>query len=300
MQIKTALAAVALLALGTAAPAAAQTGATGADDPVVATIDGEPVHRSDLQAIRQGLPQQYQQLPLEMIYDVLLDRAVDFRLLLNEAERRDLGEDPEVQPALEQARADVLRNALVQRTIAEETSEGKLRERYETMRESEDFAKEEVHARHILVESEAEAREIIAELEAGADFADLAEAHSTGPSAASGGDLGFFSREQMVPAFAEAAFAMEPGEVSSEPVETQFGWHVIKVLDRRTAEPEFAEAAPELRQEVAREAVMELVERLRTDAEIERFNLDGSPRTEAETAPEETAPEEPAPEEPAQ
>ena len=92
-----------------------------------------------------------------------------------------------------------------------------------------------------------------------------------------GGDLGFFRREQMVPEFTEAAFALQPGQRTEKPVQTQFGWHVIEVVERRTGTPTFDETQPRLRQELAREIVIALVADLRGDAAIQRFNLDGSP-----------------------
>ena len=273
-----------------AAPAFAQQPATD-DDPVVAVVNGEPIQRSELEAVARGLPEQFRQMPMQMRYGVLLDRVIDFRLLSNEAERVGMGDEPAVEEALARARADVLRDALVEQAIAEGTTEERLRELYEERKQSEDFAKEEVHARHILLESQEEAKAVIEELQGGADFATLAQERSTGPSAQSGGDLGYFHRGQMVPEFGEAAFALEPGEITTEPVQTQFGWHVIKVLDRRTAEPTFAESEPQLRQELAREIVTALVADLREDAEIERFNLDGTPlqvAPEAGDAPPET------------
>ena len=247
------------------------------EDTVVAIVDGVAIHRSELEEVARGLPEQFRQMPLQALYGILLDRVIDFRLLANAAERLEVADDPAVEAALARARADVLRDALVQQKIREETTADKLRERYEGLKQSEDFAQEEVHARHILTSSEEEAKAVIEELQAGADFAALAEERSVGPSAQGGGDLGFFRREQMVPEFAEAAFALEPGEITTEPVQTQFGWHVIKVLDRRTAEPTFAESEPQLRQELARDIVTALVADLREDAEIERFNLDGTP-----------------------
>jgi peptidyl-prolyl cis-trans isomerase C len=247
------------------------------EDTVVAIVDGVAIHRSELEEVARGLPEQFRQMPLQALYGILLDRVIDFRLLANAAERLEVADDPAVEAALARARADVLRDALVQQKIREETTADKLRERYEGLKQSEDFAQEEVHARHILTESEEEAKAVIEELQGGADFAALAEERSVGPSAQGGGDLGFFRREQMVPEFAEAAFALEPGEITTEPVQTQFGWHVIKVLDRRTAEPTFAESEPQLRQELARDIVTALVADLREDAEIERFNLDGTP-----------------------
>jgi peptidyl-prolyl cis-trans isomerase C len=251
-------------------------------------VDGTEVHRSEVEAIVRSLPEQYRQVPLPQIYGMLLDRAIDFRLLANAAEEQDLAEDPAVQTALEQARAGVLRDAYVRQQIQEATTEDKLRMRYEELKDEEGFAQEEVHARHILVGSEAEAKEVITKLEGGAEFTALAGEHSIGPSAPQGGDLGFFRREQMVPEFAEAAFALQPGEHTQEPVQTQFGWHVIEVLDRRVGTPSFEETEPRLRQELAREIVLALVADLRDDAEIERFNLDGSPM---QIQPEEGAPQ---------
>jgi peptidyl-prolyl cis-trans isomerase C len=274
MWAKERVAALGILLLST--PVWAQQPSTD-EDTVVAIVDGVAVHRSELEEVARGLPEQFRQMPMQALYGILLDRVIDFRLLANEAERREVADDPAVEAALARARADVLRDALVQQRIREETTADKLRERYEGLKQSEDFAKEEVHARHILTESEEEAKAVIEELQGGADFAALAAQRSVGPSAQGGGDLGFFRREQMVPEFAEAAFALEPGEITTEPVQTQFGWHVIKVLDRRTAEPTFAESEPQLRQELAREIVTALVADLREDAEIERFNLDGTP-----------------------
>jgi peptidyl-prolyl cis-trans isomerase C len=254
---------------------------TPGDNPVVATVDGAPVHRAEVEAAARALPDQMRQMPMQMLYGVLLDRVIDFRLLANEAERQKVGADPAVGPALAQARAAVLREFLIQRTLEEGLTEEKLRTRYEEKKAQEGFVREEVHARHILVPTEDEAKAVIEKLQGGADFAEVAQEHSTGPSGPGGGDLGFISREQVVPEFAEAAFALNAGETSQEPVQTQFGWHVIDVLERRSVEPTYDETAPQLRQELAREIVTALVEDLRSDAEIERFNMDGSPMQEA-------------------
>jgi peptidyl-prolyl cis-trans isomerase C len=251
------------------------------DDPVIATVDGHEIRRSELEAAQRGLPEQYRQVPLQMIYGPLLDQVIDARLLSDEAERSALAEDGEVQEQLARARAQVLRDTLVERKLEEGITEEKLRERYEQSKQGADFAHEEVQARHILLPSEEEAKAVIQQLQGGADFGELAKDKSIGPSAEAGGDLGFFRREQMVPEFAEAAFAMDVGAISEAPVQTQFGWHVINVVDKRKVEPTFAESEPQLREEVAREIVTALLEDLRGSAKIERFNLDGSPMEEA-------------------
>jgi peptidyl-prolyl cis-trans isomerase C len=267
----------AVLALATTLvlPAAAQ------EDPVVARVDDREITRSDVQREVSSLPQQYQQMPFEAVFGALRDRAINTALLSNAAEARDLADDPAVQEAIRDAERLILRNRLIERTVAEATTDEALRAAYEARKEDEGFAREEVKARHILVEDEATAAELIAELDGGADFAALAAEHSTGPSGEQGGDLGWFTKDQMVGPFADAAFAMAPGDVSGEPVESRFGWHVIQVEDRRTAVPAFEEARADLEQELGREAVTALLEELRTDAEIERFDLNGQPLQEA-------------------
>ncbi len=135
-----------------------------------------------------------------------------------------------------------------------------------------------MRARHILVETEAEALAVIDELrKQKADFAELARKKSTGPSGKKGGDLGFFKRGAMVKAFAAAAFALKPGEITGKPVKTQFGWHVIKLVERRArSAPSFADSRDKLRDELTQRVIAEAVGSLRGNAAIQTFGLDGS------------------------
>ena len=273
------------IAAGTQAPAAAPTtapappSAAPAGDPVVAVVNGGQIHKSDLEAAQQHLPQQYQQMPLETIYDPLLERMVDAQLLVAEAKHDDIAKDPAVQAQIEAARDDVLRQILVERAVSQAATPQKLKAAYEAMKSQPGFAVEEVHAQHILVASEDAAKAIIKQLQGGADFAQLAKEKSTDPSAkANGGDLGYFRREMMVPAFSDAAFNTKPGTIDPQPVKTQFGWHVIKVDDRRTAAPSFEEKREEIRDTIARQAVEQLVADARKGAKVQLFNIDGSPK----------------------
>jgi peptidyl-prolyl cis-trans isomerase C len=282
------LATTALAVLTLAGPARAQDAAA---DPVVATVNGAQIHKSDVEAAYATLPEQYRQMPLEAVYDPLLDRVIDSRLLLAEADERNLAEEPEVQAEIAQARDNVLRDSLVEQAIEQGTSEERLRAAYEAMKSQPGFAFEETRASHILLASEAEAQEVLKQIQGGADFATLAKEKSTDPSAkTNAGDLGYFKRDQMVPEFAEAAFTIEPGTVGQTPVKSQFGWHVIKVEDRRQTVPSFEDKQPELREQLAREIVTALLTDVREGASVERFNLDGTPKAAA--AP--TAPAAPA------
>jgi len=131
---------------------------------------------------------------------------------------------------------------------------------------------EEVRARHILVESEDEAKAILEQLKGGADFATVAKEKSKDPGAAEGGDLGYFTKDQMVPEFADVAFKMYPGQLSN-PVKTQFGWHVIKVEDKRTRQPpEFEKVKDQIEAYLARKAQSDFITKLRQSAKVERLD----------------------------
>lgn len=266
------------VALCLAAPIAAPRAAEPAD-PVVAKVDGAEIHKSEIDAAYATLPDQYRQMPIEMLYDPLLQRVIDTRLLAMAAEKKGLPDDPAVKSAIERARESTLRDQLIQRAITEGTTEAALKAAYEKAKQQPEFVVEEVHARHVLLDNEADARAVIAELDKGGDFAEIAKAKSKDPSAAQNdGDLGYFTREAMVPEFSAAAFAMQKGTWSKDPVQSQFGWHVLLVEDKRTTTPTFADKEPELREELSRQILTTLLEDSRKGAQIERFNIDGTPR----------------------
>lgn len=246
-------------------------------DIVVARVDGTELHFSDVEAAQQTLPPQAQKLPLEQIYPALLNRLVD-GMLITEAGRKDhLDQDPEVQLRLRRFEDRLIQEAYLNRAIKAAETEDQLKTRYQTF-VKEMVEREEVHARHILVKTEAEAKSIIAELDKGADFAELAKKDSIDSGAKSGGDLGYFGHDDMVKEFADAAFGLPAGQYTKTPVQTQFGWHVIKVEDHRVkAPPSFEEARQEVSQLVARDVVETKLKELRGAAKIETFGLDGKP-----------------------
>ncbi|KJS43009.1 MAG: hypothetical protein VR70_03155 [Rhodospirillaceae bacterium BRH_c57] len=270
----------ALVAAGIGFASLSSVPALAADaDPVVAVVNGEKIKRSDLEAMKARVGQQVPQLammPLEAVYEGLLDRAIDQKLLTSAGKKAGLEKDPEVIKQLEQVRQELVQRAFLQRAVEKTLTDAKLKEAYDRM-VKDTPPEEEVKARHILLEDEDAAKAVIAEVKKGADFAKLAEEKSTGPSGPQGGDLGWFTKGTMVPEFAEAAFAMKPGEVTETPIKTQFGWHVIKVEDRRTAEPPtFEDAKEDLRAQLAEDAVTEVLAGLRKDAKVETFALDGT------------------------
>jgi peptidyl-prolyl cis-trans isomerase C len=260
-------------ALGAAAPRATPA----PDDPVVARVNGAELHRSDIEAAQRALTPQAQKLPIDKVYPVLLQRLVDGELLIEAGRGDRLAQDPEVQKRLARLEDRVIQQVYVERLIAAGESDERLRARYETF-VKETPPREEVHARHILVGSEAEAVAVIADLDKGGDFAALAKKYSKDPGTDAGGDLGYFTREEMVPAFAEAAFALPVGGYSKTPVKTEFGWHVIKVEDRRVAKPPSFEAAhDQIANLLANEIVNDRIQALRGAAKIETFGPDGQP-----------------------
>jgi peptidyl-prolyl cis-trans isomerase C len=258
-------------------PNPAATTPTPPGSMVVARVDGTELHLSDLEAAQQSLPPQVQKMPLAQIYPMLLDRLVD-GMLITEAGRKDrLDQDPEVQLRLKRYEDRLIQEAYLNKAIKAAETEDQLKARYEAFAK-EKGGREEVHARHILVKTEAEANAIIAELDKGADFAELAKKDSTDPGGKSGGDLGYFGHDDMVKEFADAAFALPAGQYTKTPVKTEFGWHVIKVEDHRVSTPpSFDEARKEVSQLVAHDVVDAKLKELRSSAKVETYGLDGKP-----------------------
>ena len=258
-------------------PAHAQSATTDEQgDPVVAIVNGEQVHRSDVVLYHQSLPQQYRQLPIELLYPQLLESLVQRKYVAQAARALDLHDDGALRKRMAWLEESLLHEAYLDRHVDEALNEERLRDAYDRMI-AEREREEEVHARHILVETEDEAKEVVAALARGADFAATAKERSIGPTASSGGDLGYFTKGNMVPEFAEAAFAMRRAEISKEPVQTQYGWHVIMIVDRREAlPPSYEESVDSLSEQETRVVVGELLARLENDAEVQRFNIDGS------------------------
>ena len=242
------------------------------DDPVVAKINGVEVRQSDLAMAEEDMGQQAQALTGDARRDYLVSYVTDVILAAKAAETKKVQDQGEFK-----SRIAFIRNKLLMETLLQ--AEGKAAVTDQAMKKVYDEAvtqmgsEQEVRARHILVPTETEAKAILAEIKKGTDFAELAKQKSKDPGAAAeGGDLGYFSKEQMVPEFAEAAYKMDKGQLS-EPVKTQFGWHIIKVEDKRTKPvPEFDKVKDQIETFVMRKAQSEFITKLRDGAKIERMD----------------------------
>jgi len=256
-----------------------------AGDPVVARVNGKELHRSDVAAAQHGLPQQLRGLPLEQIYPMMIDQMVSAQLIVEAGRKEHLAEDAEVKQRLARLQDRVIEDVYLDHMVKKTATDEALHKSFERYLK-EHPGQEEVSARHILVAKEDEAKSIIADLDKGGDFAKLAKEHSTDPSKENGGDLGWFSHDQMVPEFADAAFKLKKGDYTKTPVKSQFGYHVIKLNDRRQGKPPtFDEAKEELTSEIAHEIIGKKLVELKAAAKIETFSLDGSPLPPPDAAP---------------
>lgn len=249
--------------------------ATAQEDPVVAKVNGAEVRQSDLNAAEAELTGQLPPMAPEAKRDYLVTYVADLMLVAKAAEERKLGETDDFKRKLASARTKLLMEALLSAEAKAAVTEEAMRKVYdEAIKQMKD--EEEVSARHILVESEEEAKKIAADLKKGGDFNAIAKEKSKDPgSKDNGGDLGFFSKDQMVPEFANAAFALNRGQLS-EPVKSQFGWHVIRVDDKRKKQPPaYDQVKDQLESFVQRRAQAEMITKLRESAKIER--LDAKP-----------------------
>ncbi|MEA1943080.1 MAG: peptidylprolyl isomerase [Pseudomonadota bacterium] len=241
-------------------------------DPVVARVDGTVIRRSDVEREAQSQSGDAEAAPApgEAEFERVLDELIDQRLLALEARRRGLHQSEEARRRMALAEERILGNVLVETALADAVTEETIQRIYREQVRLIPLG-EEVRARHILVDTRAEAEAIVAQLEAGRDFAELAVAMSQDQATRlEGGDLGYFTRQGVLPAFGSVAFSTPEGEVS-EPFRSEFGWHLLKVVDRRRQPPPSLEA---LRPNIVRfytfDQLEGLIDGLREEAEIER------------------------------
>jgi peptidyl-prolyl cis-trans isomerase C len=245
-------------------------------DPVVATVNGKDIHRSALVNAQKAIAQ-HGQVPLEKVYDKLLDQVIVGQLILEQANKQKLENAPEFKAQLAELRLQLLQQVYLTKRADADIPESAIKQRFEEMKAMTP-PKEEVRVRHILVASEDAAKAVIADLKSGVSFEDEAKAKSLDPSGkASGGDVGYITRDKTVPQFSAAAFKLKPGEYTETPVQSAVGWHVIKVEDRRMAPPpSYEESRASIKMELAQQDMEKIVNDLKKGAQIKRFNLDGS------------------------
>src|ERR1700761_4803359 len=256
-------------------------------NPVLAKVNGAEIRQSDMALAEEELGPSLDKMDPATKQENLLSFLIDMKIVSKAAEDKKIENNDDFKKRMAFARNRLLMDSLL-------ASEGKAATTDEAMKKVYDEAakqisgEQEVRARHILVETEDEAKAVKAELDKGADFAELAKKKSKDPGAADGGDLGFFTKDQMVPEFSAVAFSLEPGKIS-DPVKSQFGWHIIKVEEKRNRKPpEFDQVKGQIETYVARKAQAEYVGKLREAAKIERMDKP------AETAKADTKPADPA------
>jgi len=240
-------------------------------DPVLAKVNGSEIHASDVALAEEELGPSLQQMDPSTRKDNVLSFLIDMKIVSKAAEDKKIENNDDFKKRLAFTRNRLLMDSLL-------ASEGKAATTDDAMKKVYDEAskqitgEQEVRARHILVETEDEAKAIKAELDKGADFAELAKKKSKDPGASDGGDLGSFTKEQMVPEFSAVAFALEPGKIS-DPVKSQFGWHIIKVEEKRNRKaPDFEQVKAQIETYVTRKAQADYVAKLREAAKVERMD----------------------------
>ncbi len=251
----------------TGTPAPTANGAPTPADPaeVVANVNGKPITRQDVLNSASDLPPQYQ-AQIDKLFPQLLNRLIGIQLVAAKGRELGLADSPEVK----QAEQDAISRVYIQKIVAEKVTDEAIQKIYD-----EDLKTHppqiEIRASHILVKTEEEAKEIIKQLEGGADFATVAKEKSIDKgSGENGGDLSWFTKDTMVKEFSDAAFAMQRGDVSKVPVKSQFGWHIIKITDSRMQTPApLEQRKDDIRQALGQEAVHQEVQSLIGGAKIE-------------------------------
>lgn len=263
-----------------AAPTPATTKPQTDSSPVVAKVNGENVTLGQLEAYRKTMPEQIAKAPIEQVFPMVQEQVVMGHVISSKATAAGFENDPEVQQRLAMMRDNVIRATYLEREVNKIVTDAAVKAEYDLFLK--DFKPiEEINAQHILVDSEATAKDIIKKLDGGAKFEDLVKEFSKDKGAAGDGSLGYFKSGDMVKEFADAAFELKKGTYSKTPVKTQFGYHVVKVNDKRMAKaPDFATMEPQLKTKLQRDAFEKLLSGLKKEASIEMFDMKGNKLTE--------------------
>jgi peptidyl-prolyl cis-trans isomerase C len=259
-------------------------------NPVLAKVNGAEIRQSDVALAEEELGPSLAQMDPSTKKDNVLSFLIDMKIVSKAAEDKKVENNEDFKKRLAFTRNRLLMDSLLASEGKSATTDDAMKKVYEDA-SKQITGEQEVHARHILVENEDEAKTIAEELKKGADFAELAKKKSKDPGASDGGDLGFFTKDQMVPEFSTVAFALEPGKIS-DPVKSQFGWHIIKVEEKRNRKaPEFEQVKAQIETYVARKAQAEYVAKLRETAKVERMDKpDEATKGEAKPDPAKMAP----------
>jgi peptidyl-prolyl cis-trans isomerase C len=245
----------------------------------VARVNGVEIRQSDIALAEEDVGAEMQGASPEAKREHLIGYLADIVMVTQAADKKNLAESPDFKRRLSFLRNKLLMGFELQQETKAAITDELLRQTYEDAVRSMS-GEEEVRARHILVETEDEAKAILEQIKAGADFATLAKEKSKDPGGAEGGDLGFFTKDQMVPQFSEVAFKMYPGQLSN-PVKTQFGWHIIQVEEKRSKQPpEFDKVKDQIENYVARKVQTEFIAKLRQAATIERLDQPAAAKKE--------------------
>src|ERR1700726_2687360 len=240
-------------------------------NPVLAKVNGAEIRQSDVAIAEEELGPSLAQMDPATKKDNVLAFLIDMKIVSKAAEDKKVENNEDFKKRLAFTRNRLLMDSLLATEGKAATTDEAMKKVYEDA-SKQITGEQEVHARHILVETEDEAKAVKEELNKGADFAELAKKKSKDPGAADGGDLGFFTKDQMVPEFSTVAFALEPGKIS-DPVKSQFGWHVIKVEEKRNRKaPDFDQVKAQVETYVTRKAQADYVTKLREAAKIERLD----------------------------
>src|SRR5690348_976290 len=258
-------------------------GPARADDKVLAKVNGSEIRQSDVTMAEEELAPSLAQMDPATKAENVLSFLIDLKIVSKAAEDKKIADSDDFKKRMAFTRNRLLMDSLLAQEGKSATTDAAMKKVYEDA-SKQISGEQEVHARHILVETEDEAKAVKAELDKGADFAELAKKKSKDPGASDGGDLGFFTKEQMVPEFSAVAFALEPGKIS-DPVKSQFGWHVIKVEEKRNrAAPPIDQVKGQIETYVTRKAQADYVAKLRETAKVERLDKPAEPAAKPEAA----------------